>query len=101
MYEQPNISEKLLRACLQGQYGLRPITLEFLPLGLDSRAGAYRVVSQGEASYLLTVKQGALYEPGCLFPRYLCDQGVTSVVSRLPPREHARWSYIEYWAVIV
>ena len=101
MYEQPNISEELLRACLQGQYGLCPIALEFLPLGLDSRAGVYRVVSEDEASYLLKVKQGALYEPGCLVPRYLCDQGITSVVAPLPTKAHALWTYIEDWFVIV
>lgn len=42
MREPLNIPEERLRACLQDQYGLIPVTLDFLPLGLDAYAGVYR-----------------------------------------------------------
>lgn len=102
MYDQPSISEELLQSCLQAVYDLRPVSLEFLPLGLDSRAGVYRVVSEQGAAYLLKVKQGTtLYEPGCYVPRYLYDHGVTSVVAPLATRAHALWTTLEGWTVLV
>lgn len=102
MYDQPNIAEELLRACLQAEYDLRPISLEFLPLGLDSRAGVYRVMGEEGDAYLLKVKQGTtLYEPGCYVPRYLYDHGVTSVVAPLATKAHALWTTLEGWTVLV
>jgi len=84
MREQPKISEKLLRACLRDQYNLYPITLEFLPRGLDYDAGVYRVVNEQGTAYLLKATSRSLDEASCLVPRYLRDQGITSVVAPIP-----------------
>ena len=46
MREKPAIADELLQATLQDQYGLIPVTLEFLPVGLDYHAGVYRVMSE-------------------------------------------------------
>src|SRR5437764_13991646 len=89
MREQPKIPEERLRACLQDQYDLYPFTLEFLPLGLDYNAGVYRVVSEQSTAYVLKVTSRPLYEPRCLVPRYLEDQGITSVVAAVPTRSGA------------
>ncbi len=101
MREQPKISEERLRACFQDQYDLIPVTLEFLPLGLDYSAGVYRVVSEPGTAFLLKVTSRPLYEPGCLVPRYLRDQGITSVVAPVPTRSGALWARLEEWTVIV
>jgi spectinomycin phosphotransferase len=92
MREKPGISEEQLRLCLQEQYDLISTTFDFLPLGLDSRAGVYRVVNEQGASYLLKARSNALYEPACLIPRYLYDQGIASVVAPLPTRSGALWA---------
>lgn len=101
MREQPKISEERLRACLQEQYDLSPVTLEFLPVGLDYHAGVYRVISEQGTPYLLKVKSNSLYEPGCFVPRFLRDQGITSVVAPLPTRNTTLWTRAENWTVIV
>ncbi len=101
MREQPGIPEERLRACLQDQYDLYPVTLEFLPLGKDYNAGVYRVVSEQGTPYLLKVTSRPLYEPGCLVPRYLRDQGITSVVAPYPTKSHALWTKLVDWTVIV
>src|SRR6266571_915114 len=101
MREQPGIPEERLRACLQDQYDLIPVTFEFLPLGLDYNAGVYRVVSEQGTAYLLKVTSRPLYEPRCLVPRYLNDQGITSVVAPVPTRSGALWTQLEEWTVIV
>ncbi len=101
MREQLNIPEDHLRACLQDQYDLSVATLEFLPLGLDTRAGVYRVVSAQGTPYFLKVKSGALYESSCHVPRYLRDQGILSVVAPLPTKNNALWAEMEAWMLIL
>ncbi len=101
MREQPGIPEERLRACLQDQYDLIPVTFEFLPLGLDYNAGVYRVVSEQGTAYLLKVTSRPLYEPRCLVPRYLNEQGITSVVAPVLTRSSALWTLLEEWTVIV
>src|SRR5205807_10182737 len=101
MREQPKIPEEQLRACFQDQYDLYPVTLEFLPRGLDYNAGVYRVVSEQGTAYLLKVTSRPLYEPRCLVPRYLNDQGITSVVAPIPTRSGALWTKLVDWTMIV
>lgn len=101
MREKPSIPEAHLRAYLQEQYDLIPVTLDFLPLGLDTKAGVYRVVSEHGTPYFLKAKSGSLYEPGCLVPGYLRDQGITSVVAPLPTKRNALWTQVGDWTVIV
>ncbi len=100
MREQPDIPEERLRTCLQDRYGLIPVTLEFLPLGLDYQAAVYRVVSEQGTSYLLKVTSRPLYEPRCLVPRYLHDQGITYVVAPIPTTSGALWTMLSEWTVI-
>ena len=101
MREKPHIPEELLRTCLQDQYDLVPVTLEFLPVGLDYHAGVYRVVSEQGSAYLLKVTSRPLYEPRYQVPRYLNDQGITSVVAPLPTRSGALWTKLVDWTAIV
>src|SRR6266571_5176426 len=101
MREQPGIPEEQLRAFLQDQYDLYPVTLEFLPRGKDYKAGVYRVVSEQSTAYLLKVTSRSLYEPRCLVPRYLNDQGIISVVAPVPTKSNALWTKLMDWTVIV
>src|SRR5260370_28844081 len=97
----PSIAKEQRRACVQDQYDLIRVTLEFLPLGLDYHAGVYRVVSEQGTAYLLKVTSRPLYEPRCLVPRYLNEQGITAVVAPVPTSSGALWTLLEEWTVIV
>lgn len=101
MREPPNIPEDRLRACLQDQYNLSRVTIEFLPRGLDYSAGVYRMVNEQGTAYLLKVTARPLYEPGFFVPRYLNDQGIRSVVAPVPTRSGALWTKLVDWIVIV
>ncbi len=100
MREQPSIPDERLRACLQDQYDLSPVTFEFLPVGHDYNAGVYRAVSEQGTAYLLKVTSRPLYEPRCLVPRYLNDQGITSVVAPIPTTSGTLWTMLSEWTVI-
>ena len=101
MREKPNIADELLQATLQGQYDLIPITLEFLPVGLDYHAGVYKAVSEQGTAYLLKATSRPLYEPRYLVPRYLNDAGIPSVVAPLPTKSNTLWTQIGAWTLIV
>jgi spectinomycin phosphotransferase len=101
MHEQPRILEERLRACLQDQYGLIAATFEFLPLGLDYDAGVYHVVSMQSSAYLLKVSSRLLYEPGCLVPAYLRDQGIASIVAPVPTTSGTLWTQLGEWTVLL
>src|SRR5260221_11915236 len=101
MREPPRIAEEHLRACLQDQYDLGLVTLTFLPLGHDYDAGMYRVESEQGTAYALKVTSRPLYEPPCLVPRYLTDQGIASVVAPIPTGSRALWARLSDWTVIV
>lgn len=99
MRERLNISDELLQECLQQNYGFPVVALDFLPIGLDTRAGVYRVLSEQGTAYFLKVKAGRLYEPACFIPRYLADCGIKSVVAPLPTRQDALWVELEEWSL--
>ncbi len=101
MREPPDIEEERLRACLQDQYGLISVLLEFLPLGHDYDAGVYHVVSVQGRAYLLKVTSRLLYEPSCLVPAYLRDQRIMSIVAPVPTTSGALWTKLGDWTVIL
>ncbi|HEU5379894.1 MAG TPA: aminoglycoside phosphotransferase family protein [Ktedonobacteraceae bacterium] len=101
MRELPSIEEEHLRACLQEQYGLIAVRLEFLPVGHDYSAGVYRVESVQGRAYLLKVSSRLLYEPGCLVPEYLHNQGITSVVAPVPTTSGALWTKPGEWILML
>jgi spectinomycin phosphotransferase len=95
------ISEDKLRSCLEQHYGLTPISLEFLPLGLDTRSALFRALTEEGIDYLLKARQGSFYEPGCLVPRYLYEQGIDSVVAPILTRWNTLWATFEDWTVVL
>src|SRR5256885_15835481 len=101
MPEKPSISEGDLRVCLREEYDLIAVMLDVLPLGLDTTAAVYRVVSEHGTSYFLKVKSGELYRPSCLVPGYLRDQGIASVVAPLPTKRNTLWTQVGRWTLIL
>ena len=101
MREEPRIAREMLRACLQEQYGLIPVTIDFLPIGRDMNAGVYRVVSEKGVPYLVKVKAGEFYAASCVVPRYLADQGIESVVAALRTKPEALWARAGEWTVLM
>ena len=100
MREPPLIPYESLRDCLRDQYGLNLATIEFLPVGLDSRAGVYRVIPASGTPLLVKVKSGQFYEPGCLVPAWLLEQGIAEVVAPLPTTSHVLWASVAEWTLI-
>ena len=58
MLEKPDIPDELIISCLQEEYGLLIVRLEFLPLGADLGTAVYRVLTDDGASYFLKLRRG-------------------------------------------
>jgi spectinomycin phosphotransferase len=101
MGEQPKIPEERLHACLHDRYDLNPVTIAFLPRGHDYHAGVYRVTGAQGTPYLLKVTSRSLYEPSCLVPGHLSDQGISAVVAPVPTTSGALWTTLADWIAIV
>src|SRR5262249_35506311 len=52
-------------------------------------------------SYIVRVKSGPLYEPGCYVPRFLWDRGIESVVPPIFNRRNSLWTRLGDWTVTV
>jgi spectinomycin phosphotransferase len=54
-----------------------------------------------DRAYLLKATSRLLYEPSCLVPAYLRDQGITSIVAPVATRSGALWAKLGDWTVIL
>jgi spectinomycin phosphotransferase len=102
MHEPPvDLPNDTLDAGLRAHYGLAVTALSFLPLGQDSSAWVYRVRTADDASYFLKVRTSVTNAPSLLVPRYLHDQGVSSVIAPLPTSSGVLWAALAGYALIL
>jgi len=83
MLEKPALPNEKIRACVQEHFAVQVQELEFLPIGNDATAWAYRV-SAPQADYFLKVKSGPLKESSLTIPRYLNELGLRQVIAPIP-----------------
>ncbi len=91
MIEKPNISEERIISALQGNFSVPAVNVEFLPLGLDSSASAYRVDSEN-AVYFLKLRKEISNPAGILIPRFLNDQDIQQVMAPLSTKGGDAWA---------
>lgn len=102
MREKPNIPDIEIQAVLQSEYGLANTAIEFLPLGLDTRAGVYRIASDDGAAYLLKVTQRLpLYAASLQAPRTLHDHGIDAIVAPIRTLSNTLQVAIAGWAAML
>ncbi len=90
MLEKPNISDKRTIFILQANFSTPVTGIEFLPLGLDSSAWAYRV--DGETGpYFLKLRKQIPNPAGILIPRFLKEQGIQQVMAPLSTKNGEAW----------
>ena len=83
MIEKPDISDEKIIVALHENYSIFVNGIEFLPLGNDSSAWAYRVDAKDKSSYFLKLKKGILNLAGLFVPRFLKDNGIEQVIAPL------------------
>src|SRR5688572_5994326 len=83
LIEKPDISDEKIIVALHENYSISVNGIEFLPLGNDSSAFAYRVETNTQVSYFLKLKKGILKQAGIFVPRFLKDNGIKQVTAPL------------------
>jgi spectinomycin phosphotransferase len=91
MIEKPDIRDEKLVAALQENYLVQVSNIEFMPIGNDASAWAYRVDTESEAAYFLKVRKELSNQAGFLIPRFLKNQGIVQALAPLPTKEQALW----------
>ncbi len=104
MRDDPGLDAGEIAACLDARYGIRVVSVAFLPIGYDLSAFVYEVVADDGASYFLKIRSGPVYEPGLLVSRALIDLGIGNVLAPLRTSDSGLWcpldGYEGYSAVL-
>jgi spectinomycin phosphotransferase len=101
MLEKPELPDEQLIACLQRDYGLRIIQVEFLPLGNDMHTAVYRVVADDARPFFLKLRSGDFDQISVAIPRLLSDQGMAQIIAPIATSTGQLWSRVDGFAVIL
>ena len=101
MIEKPDISDEKIIVALHENYSIFVNGIEFLPLGNDSSAWAYRVDAKDKSSYFLKLKKGILNLAGHFVPRFLKDNGIEQVIAPLPTKTQELVVEMDEFALIL
>ena len=81
--DDPGLDLDTIATCLGAHYGVRVRSVEFLPIGYDLNAAAYKVIAEDGAAYFLKVRFGPIAESGLLVPWALSQRGIRNVLAPL------------------
>jgi len=101
MLERPDLPDATILARVRASYGISVTGIDFLPLGNDSSAWAYRVWTADGKTFFLKAKKGGVEEPSVLVPRYLRDNGIEQVVAPLPTNDGGLWTDVDTFTLIL
>jgi spectinomycin phosphotransferase len=91
MIEKPPIPDDLLISTLRRHYHMVVTGLQFLPVGNDATAWAFKANGQAGGAYFLKIKKSPLYAPGVEIPFALNAKGLPQVLAPLPRQDGALW----------
>jgi spectinomycin phosphotransferase len=101
MLEKPALSDHLIAARLQQEYGLKVARVEFLPLGVDVNTAVYRIVTEGEAAYFLKLRKGPFDEIGVALPQFLKFHAVQAIIAPLQTSAGQLWGTLDTYRTIL
>jgi spectinomycin phosphotransferase len=91
MIERPDISDEKIVSALREHYLIPVVGAEFLPVGNDASAWAYRINAENQDTYFLKIRKSISNRAGFLVPRYLEDHGLAQVLAPLPTQKQELW----------
>lgn len=101
MLEKPDLQDEKIKACLEGNYGLRISEIAFLPLGADMNTAVYRAVSDNEIPYFVKLRKGSFEETIVMLPKFLNGIGISNIIAPLATKEGQLWASLENIKVIL
>ena len=101
MIEKPDIKDEKIIIALNKNYSIQVSKLEFLPIGNDASAFAYRVETKNQISYFLKIKKEISNLAGLFVPRFLKDNGIEQVIAPLSTKTQELWINVDEFAFIL
>src|SRR6185503_1172855 len=101
MIEKPNIKDEKIIVALHEDYSIRASRVEFLPIGNDASAWAYRVDAEHQNTYFLKIRKDLSNQAGFLVPRFLQEHGIVQVLAPLPTKKQGLWISVEDFFLIL
>src|SRR5688572_22344509 len=101
MIEKPNIQDETIISALLENYSIPVSGVEFLPVGNDSSAWAYRIDAKNKISYFLKIRKEISNPAGLFVPRYLKDNGIEQVIAPLSTKTQELWANADGFAFIL
>ena len=102
MIEKPNIKDEKIIICLCTKIiRFYASDIEFLPIGNDSSALAYRVDAKNKSSYFLKIRKEISNRAGLFVPRFLKDNGIEQVIAPLSTKTQELWVNADGFALIL
>ncbi len=95
MIEKPDILEGRILSCIQAEFEVSAVQLEFLPWGYDQDTAIYRATSENQISYFVKMRRGKLDLASVVLPRYLHDLGLKQVIPPFPAKTGKLWASME------
>jgi len=86
---------------LHENYSISANVIEFLPVGNDSSAWAYRVDAENKSSYFLKIRKEISNRAGLFVPRFLKDSGIEQVVAPLSTKTQELWVDVDGFVFIL
>src|SRR5829696_4011929 len=91
MRERPPLSDGALAATLADGWGVAAASVEFLPVGNDSRAWSFGVVAADGSRRFCKLRRGPVGPGPVRVPMFLREQGLEEVVAAAPTVDGEPW----------
>lgn len=102
MLERPDLSDEIIIACMQAEYGLHHILqVVFLPLGADQNTAVYRVVVDDQTQYFLKLRTGVFDEISVVLPKFLHNRGIMQIIPPMANTTGQLWGYLDSFKMIL
>lgn len=100
MRDRPNVPDAEIVAGLEDAYGISARAVEFLPIGNDAAASAFRI-HDARRAYFLKLRKGFPNRASLTVPHYLRVNGVESVVAPLAAISGALFAELDGYSLIL
>jgi spectinomycin phosphotransferase len=102
MIQRPDLSDGQIAAVLAASYAIQAARVEFLPIGNDASAWAFRAEEPaGGARYFVKVRRLPLDEIALSLPRCLQDLGILPAAAPLPAADGRLWQPAGAFGLVV
>jgi spectinomycin phosphotransferase len=101
MIEKPDIADQKIIMALNKSYSIQAAYIEFLPIGNDASAWAYRVDAEDQSTYFLKIRKEISNPAGVLVPRFIQDQGIAQALAPIPTEKQELWIDVEDFFLIL